>query len=70
MYIDDVLIVSKGPKQEHVNKVREVMKVLDDANLKIKARKCIIAQENIEQLGYKITRTGISLVNTKSQGVC
>ena len=45
------------------------MKVLDDANLQSKAGKCIIAQESIEWLGYKLTRTGISPVNTKSQGI-
>ena len=69
VYIDDILIVTKGTKQEHVNKVREIMKVLDDANLQLKAGKCIIAQESIEWLGYKLTRTGISPVNTKSQGI-
>ena len=69
VYIDDILIVTKGTKQEHVNKVKEIMKVLDDANLQLKAGKCIIAQESIEWLGYKLTRTGISPVNTKSQGI-
>ena len=60
VYIDDILIVTKGTKQEHVNKVKEVMRVLDDANLQLKAGKCIIAQESIEWLGYKLSRTGIS----------
>ena len=48
VYIDDILIVTKGTKQEHVNKVKEVMRVLDDANLQLEAGKCIIAQESIE----------------------
>ena len=69
VYKDDILIVSKGTKQEHVNKVKEVMKVLDNANLQLKAGKCIIAQESIESLGYKLSRTGISPFNTKSQGI-
>ena len=69
VYIDDILIVTKGTKQEHVNKVKEVMRVLDDANLQLKAGKCIIAQESIECLGYKLSRTGISPINTKSQGI-
>ena len=33
MYIDEILIVTKGTKQEHLEKVREVMKILDEANL-------------------------------------
>ena len=32
VYIDDILIVTKGTKQDHVKKVSDVMKVLDDAN--------------------------------------
>ena len=48
VYKDDILIVTKGTKQEHVNKVKEVMRVLDDANLQLKAGKCTIAQESIE----------------------
>ena len=58
VYIDDILIVTKGTKQEHVNKVKKVMRVLDDATLQLKAGKCIIAQESIEWLGYKLSRTG------------
>ena len=69
VYIDDILIVTKGTKQEHVNKVKEVMIVLDDANLQLKVGKCIIAQESKEWLGYKLSRTGISPINTKSQGI-
>ena len=67
VYIDDILIVTKGTKQEHVNKVREVMRVLDDANLQLKAGKCIIARDSIECLGSELTRTGVSPINTKSQ---
>ena len=69
VYIDDILIVTKGTKQQHMNKVREVLTILDDANLQLKAEKCVVAQENVEWLGYKLTRTGISPVNAKSQGI-
>ena len=70
LYIDDVIIVTKGTKQEHLNKVREVIKILDEANIQLKAvKKCIIAQESIEWLRYKMTRTGISPVNAKAQGI-
>ena len=69
VYTDDILFVTKGTKQEHVNKVREVMRVLGDANLQLKARKCIIAQESIEWPCSKLTRTSISPGNTKSQDI-
>ena len=69
VYLDDILIVTKGTKQEHLNKVREVMKILDEANLQLKAEKCMIAQESVEWLGFKLTRTGISPKNAKAQGI-
>ena len=69
VYIDDILVVTKGTKQEHLEKVREVMRILDQVILQLKAEKCVIAQESIEWLGYKLTRTGISPNNTKSQGI-
>ena len=60
VYIDDILIVTKGTKHDHINKVREVLKILDEANLQLKAEKCVIARTSIEWLGYKLSRTGIS----------
>ena len=69
VYIDDILIVTNGTKQEYINKIREVLKNLDEANLQLKAEKCTIAQESIEWLGYELTRTGISPINTKAQGI-
>ena len=69
VYTYDILIVTKGNKQEHVNKKREVMRVLDDVNLQLKARKCLIAQESIEWPCSKLPRTSTSPVNTKSQDI-
>ena len=45
------------------------MKILEKAKLQLKAEKCVIAQESIEWLGYKMTRTGTSPINTKAQGI-
>ena len=47
VYIGDILIVTKGTKQEHVNKVREVLRILDEANLQLKPEKCAIAQDRM-----------------------
>ena len=53
VYIDDILNVTKGEKSVHMQKVREVLEVLDKANLQLKADKCKIACTEIEWLGYK-----------------
>ena len=69
VFIDDILIVTKGTKSEHLDKVREILKTLDDAELQLKAGKCIIAENEIEWLGFKLTNQGILPVNSKVQGI-
>ena len=69
VYIDYILIVPKGVKQEPLSKVRVVMKILDKTNLQLQAQKCIIAQERIEWFGYKLTKTSILPVNPRAQGI-
>ena len=41
--IDDILIVTKGSKHVHMQKVREVMNIVDKANLQLKVDKGKIA---------------------------
>ena len=57
VFIDDVLIVTKGTKQQHLDKVREILKVIDEAELQLKAGKCIFAQQEIEWPGFKLTKS-------------
>ena len=51
VYIDYKLIVTKGTNQEHINKVKEVLRILVEAILQLKAEQFTIAQESIEWLG-------------------
>ena len=69
VYIDDILIVTKGEKCVHIQKVREVLKVLDSANLQLRADKCRIACTKIEWLGYELSGEGIFPMNGKVQGI-
>ena len=69
VFIDDILIVTKGTKNEHLDKVREILKTLDNAELQLKAGKCKIAQSEIEWLGFKMTKDRVSPVNTKVQAI-
>ena len=43
-FIDDMLIVTKGTKQQHMEKVEEVLTKLDEAGIRLKLEKCKIAQ--------------------------
>ena len=47
VYIDVILIVTKGSKDIHMQKVKEVMKKLDNAKLQLKVNKCNVASENL-----------------------
>ena len=69
VFIDDILIVTKGTKQEHLDKVREILKVIDDAEFQLKAGKCNFAKQEVEWLGYKLTNSGVSPINSKVQGI-
>ena len=65
VFVDDILMVTKGTKNEHLDKVREILKTLDHAELQLKAGKCNFVTNEIEWLGFKLTEQGISPVNTK-----
>ena len=69
VYTDDILMVTKGEKSVHMQKVREVLKVLDSANLHLRAVKCKTACTKREWLGYELSGEGISPVNGKVQGI-
>ena len=47
-FINDILIVTKGTKEQHITKVEEVLKVLDEAGIRLKLKKCKFAQEKTE----------------------
>ena len=51
VYKDDILIVTKGEKSVLMQKVRDVLEVLDKANLQLRADKCQIACTKLEWLG-------------------
>ena len=40
VYIDDILIVTKGDKSVHMQKVREIMKEIDKVNMQLKVEDC------------------------------
>ena len=69
VFVDDILMVTKGTKNEHLDKVWEFLKTLDHAELQLKAGKCNFVTNEIEWLGFKLTGQGISPVNTKVQGI-
>ena len=68
-FIDDILIVTHGTEEEHLEKVIEVLKRLDEANINLKLDKCNFAADNIEWVGYKLSQQGVEPINSKVQGI-
>ena len=66
-YIDDLIIISNGNFEDHLNKVKIDSKKLKAAGFKINAEKLFFARDNFEYLGFKITRQGIMPLPDKVQ---
>jgi Reverse transcriptase (RNA-dependent DNA polymerase) len=64
-YIDDLLIITKGTYLEHLQKLATILTELQQAGLKVNANKPWFAQEELEYLGYWITRNRIQPAQEK-----
>ena len=69
IFIDDILIVTKGSKEEHLKRVSEILYKLDQAHVRLKLEKCQFAKNETHWLGYKLTQSGIQPENSKVQGI-
>lgn len=58
-YIDDLLVITNGTFEEHLEKLNQVLERLDEAGLKVNAGKSSFCQHELEYLGYWVTREGI-----------
>ena len=68
IYVDDVVVYSKSGK-EHLEHLREVFKVLEQAGLKLKGSKCRFAQDEIVYLGHKVSGRGLQADNSRFAAV-
>ena len=64
-FIDDILIVTKGTKQQHMEKVEEVLTILDEAGIRLKLEKCKIAKTKTKWLGFKLSERGVKTIDEK-----
>jgi hypothetical protein len=58
-YIDDILCITNGSLEDHLNKLRQLLIKLRDASLKNNARECHFCAIETEYLDYILTRDGI-----------
>ena len=68
-YNDDLLIISNSSFEDHLNKVKIVLKKLKAAGFKINAEKSKFARDSLEYLSFLITREGIMSLPNKVQAI-
>ena len=59
VYIDDVLCLTTGDWKDHLEKLEEVLRRVQQAGLKVNAKKSFFGRPELEYLGYWVTRQGI-----------
>ena len=68
-FLDDILIVSKGSLEEHEDYVMNCLKRLNAENLRINLPKCHFGKLEFDWLGYHITQSDISPLESKTAAI-
>ena len=67
-YVDDIIIYSKT-KAEHLRHLRTVFGILNQNGLKINAAKSQLMMEEVNYLGYKVSKDGIAPTGEKTEAI-
>ncbi len=68
-YIDDLLCISRNSLEDHLEKLKEVLRQLRDVSLKVNADKSTFCALEIKYLGYVLTKDGIKPQSNKVQAI-
>ena len=68
-FLDDIIVVSRGSKDDHLKLVYKGLKKLDEDNLRINLPKCHFAKTEIEWLGHKFSQSGIAPLESKTAAI-
>lgn len=66
VYVDDVILWNSNEKQ-HVESIKRVLSQLIKFNIKLKPEKCKFLQDHVRYLGYKISKRGLEIDETKTK---
>ncbi len=68
-YMDNLLIITRGILDEHLQKMETVLTRLRDTRLKVDSAKSLFCAHEIEYLGYILNREGIKPQPKKVQAI-
>ncbi len=68
-YMDNLLIITRGILDKHLQKMETVLTRLRDTGLKVNAAKSLFCAYDIEYLGNLLTREGIKPQPKKVQAI-
>ncbi len=68
-YLDDLLCISRSSLEDHLEKLKELLRCLCDAGFKVDAEKSTFCALEIEYLWYILTRDGIKPQSNKVQAI-
>jgi len=60
IYVDDILIITKGSYDQHLKAVETVLCILRKCGMQINPDKSYFCKQEVEYLGYIINRQGIA----------
>lgn len=67
-YLDDVLVFG-ATKEEHDSNLKEVLRRLEDHNVKINEEKCLLGQQEVPFLGFHLSAEGWSIEDDKIKAI-
>eukprot|EP00644_Phytophthora_capsici_P012741 jgi/Phyca11/112999/e_gw1.23.117.1 len=59
VYLDDIVVFTKGNVERHVVEVANVLERLASAGLSLKLKKCSFVSESMEYLGHTLSSEGV-----------
>ena len=60
-YLDDLLIISNKSFEDHIKKLDNALSKLNQKGFKMNTEKSFFARNELEYLGFRITRQGITM---------
>ena len=68
-YIDDLLVITTGPFDNHLVNLEKVLSRLSESGLKVNTTKSFFGRTELEYLGYWITQDGVKPLSKKVEAI-